>query len=57
MLFGNFLCDHNLVSSGHVLLRFCIKNDKKIPGHVTGIQIYIITKIFSIGDKILNIQL
>ena len=24
----NFLCDHNLVSSGHVLLRFCLKNDK-----------------------------
>ena len=23
-----FLCDHNLVSSGHVLLRFCPKNDK-----------------------------
>ena len=23
-----FLCDHNLVSSGHVLLRFCLKNDK-----------------------------
>ena len=23
MLPGNFLCDHNLVSSGHVLLRFC----------------------------------
>ena len=28
MLLGNFLCDHNLVSSGHVLLRFCLKNDK-----------------------------
>ena len=25
---GNFLCDYNLVSSGHVLLRFCLKNDK-----------------------------
>ena len=25
-----FLCDRNLVSSGHVLLRFCLKNDKKI---------------------------
>ena len=24
----NFLCDRNLVSSGHVLLRFCLKNDK-----------------------------
>ena len=24
----NFLCDCNLVSSGHVLLRFCLKNDK-----------------------------
>ena len=23
-----FLCDRNLVSSGHVLLRFCLKNDK-----------------------------
>ena len=23
-----FLCDHNLVSYGHVLLRFCLKNDK-----------------------------
>ena len=23
-----FLCDCNLVSSGHVLLRFCLKNDK-----------------------------
>ena len=23
-----FLCDRNLVSSGHVLLRFCFKNDK-----------------------------
>ena len=23
-----FLCDLNLVSSGHVLLRFCLKNDK-----------------------------
>ena len=23
-----FLCDHSLVSSGHVLLRFCLKNDK-----------------------------
>ena len=23
-----FLCDHNLVSSGHVLLQFCLKNDK-----------------------------
>ena len=23
-----FLCDHILVSSGHVLLRFCLKNDK-----------------------------
>ena len=22
------LCDRNLVSSGHVLLRFCLKNDK-----------------------------
>ena len=28
MLPGNFLCDHNLVSSGHVLLRFCLKNEK-----------------------------
>ena len=28
MLPGNFLCDRNLVSSGHVLLRFCLKNDK-----------------------------
>ena len=28
MLPGNFLCDCNLVSSGHVLLRFCLKNDK-----------------------------
>ena len=25
---GIFLCDRNLVSSGHVLLRFCLKNDK-----------------------------
>ena len=25
-----FLCDHNLVSSGHVLLRFCLKNDKNM---------------------------
>ena len=24
-----FLCDRNLVGSGHVLLRFCLKNDKK----------------------------
>ena len=24
----NFLCDRNLVSSGHVLLRFCLKNGK-----------------------------
>ena len=24
-----FLCDRNLVSSGHVLLRFCLKNEKK----------------------------
>ena len=24
----NFLCDRNLVSSGHVLLRFCLKKDK-----------------------------
>ena len=23
-----FLCDRNLVSSGHVLLRICLKNDK-----------------------------
>ena len=23
-----FLCDRNLVSSGHVLLRFCLKNEK-----------------------------
>ena len=23
-----FLCGRNLVSSGHVLLRFCLKNDK-----------------------------
>ena len=23
-----FLCDRNLVSSGHILLRFCLKNDK-----------------------------
>ena len=23
-----FLCDRNLVSSGHVLLRFCLKNDE-----------------------------
>ena len=23
-----FLCDRNLVSPGHVLLRFCLKNDK-----------------------------
>ena len=23
-----FLCDRKLVSSGHVLLRFCLKNDK-----------------------------
>ena len=23
-----FWCDRNLVSSGHVLLRFCLKNDK-----------------------------
>ena len=23
-----FLCDHNLVSSGHVLLQLCLKNDK-----------------------------
>ena len=23
-----FLCDRNLVSFGHVLLRFCLKNDK-----------------------------
>ena len=23
-----YLCDRNLVSSGHVLLRFCLKNDK-----------------------------
>ena len=23
-----FVCDRNLVSSGHVLLRFCLKNDK-----------------------------
>ena len=23
-----FLCDRNLVSSGHVLLRFCLKNGK-----------------------------
>ena len=23
-----FLCDRNLVNSGHVLLRFCLKNDK-----------------------------
>ena len=23
-----FLCDRNLVSSGHVVLRFCLKNDK-----------------------------
>ena len=23
-----FLCDRNFVSSGHVLLRFCLKNDK-----------------------------
>ena len=23
-----FLCDRNLLSSGHVLLRFCLKNDK-----------------------------
>ena len=23
-----FLCDRNLVSSGHVWLRFCLKNDK-----------------------------
>ena len=28
MLPGNVLCDRNLVSSGHVLLRFCLKNDK-----------------------------
>ena len=28
MLPGIFLCDHNLVSFGHVLLRFCLKNDK-----------------------------
>ena len=28
MLPGNFLCDRDLVSSGHVLLRFCLKNDK-----------------------------
>ena len=24
---GIFLCDRNLVSSGHVLLRYCLKND------------------------------
>ena len=24
-----FLCDRNLVSSGHVLLRFCLENNKK----------------------------
>ena len=24
-----FLCDRNLVSSGHILFRFCLKNDKK----------------------------
>ena len=23
-----FLCDRNLLSSGHVLLRFCLRNDK-----------------------------
>ena len=23
-----FLCDRDLVSSGHILLRFCLKNDK-----------------------------
>ena len=23
-----FLCDRNLVSSGHVVLRFCLKSDK-----------------------------
>ena len=23
-----FLCDRNLVSSGHILLRFCLKNEK-----------------------------
>ena len=25
-----FLCDRNLLSSGHVLLRFCLRNDKKM---------------------------
>ena len=37
MLPGIFLWYHNLVSSGHVLLRFCIKNDKnndKLYSHV-----------------------
>ena len=32
-----FLCDRNLVSSGHVLLQFCHKNDKnndKLYSHV-----------------------
>ena len=32
-----FLCDRNLVSSGYVLLRFCLKNDKnndKLYSHV-----------------------
>ena len=24
-----FLCNRNIVGSGHVLLRFCLKNDKK----------------------------
>ena len=28
MLPKNFLCDRNLVSSGHVLLQFCLKNNK-----------------------------